>query len=82
MNARREVTTDHSFPSESPPPTCAAKRTRRDPSLRSGFRLRTRTPAKRLNLPKGIAASTLGVFRTGFIRETRLVDNHECGEGK
>ncbi len=34
-----------------------------DPSLRSGFRLRARTPAKRLNLLKKILPSTLGVFR-------------------
>src|ERR1700693_5608535 len=38
-------------------------RNKTDPSLRSGFRLRARTPAKRLNLLKKILPSTLGVFR-------------------
>jgi hypothetical protein len=33
-----------------------------DPALRSGFRLRAQTPAKRLNLLKKILASTLGTL--------------------
>jgi hypothetical protein len=44
------------------------KRTKplRDRSLRSGVRLRPRTPAKRLSLLKKLAASTLGNFQSEY----------------
>jgi len=50
-----------------------------DPSLRSGFRLRARTPATRLNLLKKILASTLGAFQK-VSKQARLADA-QGGEG-
>src|ERR1700686_2346172 len=55
----------------------------RDPSLRSGFRLRPRTPANRLNLLKKFAASTLGNFQSEYTTRKRAcpVGEHEGEEG-
>jgi hypothetical protein len=56
----------------------------RDRSLCSGFRLRAQTPARRLNLLKRFAASTLEIFQSEYIprRHCSPVGGHEGGEGK